>query len=126
MQLVITGPSGARTCSWESYASLRAQLLRKVEADLNSGRFRALDTIAKAEDGRAHKVDAVRLRLEALQARAALCDKRVGAAWGDWRQAAPAEFLEIVLALTARAVAGDRLVIRGEQGRERAHGRNRH
>jgi hypothetical protein len=110
MQLVIAGSSGARTCSWESYAVLRAQLRHRVEADQTSGRFRALDTVAKAAHSGAQAIDAVRLRLEVLQASAALGD--AGAVTRASKTHSPSEFSEAVLFLTARAVAGDRLLIR--------------
>lgn len=112
MQLVIAGSSGARTCSWESYAVLRAQLRHKVEADQTSGRFRALDTVAKAAHSGAQAIDAVRLRLEVLQASAALGGKDAGAVTRASKTHAPDEFSQAVLFLTARAVAGDRLLIR--------------
>jgi hypothetical protein len=40
--------------------------------------------------------------------------KRAGKAQRNAQRAAPGGFLEIVLSLTARSVAGDRLVIRAE------------
>jgi hypothetical protein len=112
MQLVIAGSSGARTCSWESYAVLRAQLRHKVEADQTSGRFRALDSVARAAHSGAQAIDAVRLRLEVLQAGAALGDQDAAAVAPALQRPAPGEFSEVVLFLTARAVAGDRLLIR--------------
>jgi hypothetical protein len=72
MKLVITGRSGAGMCDWDSFALLRDNVQHFVEGGVQSGRFSALHGIARAVDGHSCKVDAVRLRLEVLQASSAL------------------------------------------------------
>jgi hypothetical protein len=72
MKLVFTGRSGAGLCDWDSFALLRDNVQHFVEGGVLSGRFSALHGIAQAVDGDSCRVDAVRLRLEVLQAWAAL------------------------------------------------------
>ena len=72
LKLVFTGPAGAGLCDWESFALLRDNVQHFVEGGVQSGRFSALYGIARAVDGHAYAVDAVRLRLEVLQAWRAL------------------------------------------------------
>lgn len=72
MKLVFTGRSGAGLCDWESFALLRDNVQHFVEGGVQSGRFSALHGIARAVDGHSCVVDAVRLRLEVLQAWRAL------------------------------------------------------
>jgi hypothetical protein len=80
MKLVFTGRAGAGLCDWESFALLRDNVQHFVEGGLQSGRFSALHGIARAVDGDACIVDAVRLRLEVLQAWSALWSVRVDGA----------------------------------------------
>ena len=77
MKLVFTGRTGAGLCDWESFALLRDNVQHFVEGGVPGGRFSALHGIAKAVDGEACVVDAVRLRLEVLQAWSALWPVRV-------------------------------------------------
>jgi hypothetical protein len=72
MKLVFTGRAGAGLCDWESFALLRDNVQHFVEGGAQSGRFSAMHGIARAVDGDAYVVDAVRLRLEVLQAWSAL------------------------------------------------------
>lgn len=72
MKLVITGRAGAGLCDWDSFALLRDNVQHFVEGGVQSGRFSALHGIARAVDGHPCLVDAVRLRLEVLQAWSAL------------------------------------------------------
>ncbi len=67
-------------CDWESFALLRDNVQHFVEGGVQSGRFSALHGIARAVDGDAYAVDAVRLRLEVLQAWSALWPVRVDGA----------------------------------------------
>jgi hypothetical protein len=80
LKLVFTGPAGAGLCDWESFALLRDNVQHFVEGGVQSGRFSALHGIARAVDGDAYEVDAVRLRLEVLQAWRALWTVRVDGA----------------------------------------------
>jgi hypothetical protein len=80
LKLVFTGPAGAGLCDWESFALLRDNVQHFVEGGVQSGRFSALHGIAQAVDGDAYAVDAVRLRLEVLQAWSALWPVRVDGA----------------------------------------------
>ena len=80
MKLVFTGRAGAGLCDWESFALLRDNVQHFVEGGMQSGRFSALHGIAKAVDGDACVIDAVRLRLEVLQAWNALWPVRVDGA----------------------------------------------
>lgn len=72
MKLVFTGRSGAGLCDWDSFALLRDNVQHFIEGGIQSGRFSALHGIARAVDGEVCAVDAVRLRLEILQAWSAL------------------------------------------------------
>ncbi len=72
MKLVFTGRTGASLCDWESFALLRDNVQHFVEGGVRSGRFSALHGIATAVDGESCAVDAVRLRVEVLQASRAL------------------------------------------------------
>lgn len=72
MKLVFTCRSGAALCDWESFALLRDNVQHFIEGGSQSGRFAALHEIARAVDGHACSVDAVKLRLEVLQAWSAL------------------------------------------------------
>ena len=74
MKLAITGRQGAGLCEWDDYALLRDNVQHYVEAGTQGGRFRALHGIASAVDGRQCVVDAVRLRVEVLQAWEALSE----------------------------------------------------
>ena len=77
MRLVFTGRAGAGLCDWDSFALLRDNVQHFVEGGVQSGRFSALHSIASAVDGHQCAVDAVRLRLEVLQAWSALWSVRV-------------------------------------------------
>lgn len=72
MKLAITGRQGAGLCEWDEFALLRDNVQHYVEAGTQGGRFRALHGIASAVDGKPYVVDAVRLRIEVLQAWEAL------------------------------------------------------
>lgn len=72
MKLIFTGRAGAGLCDWESFALLRDNVQHFVEGGVQSGRFSALHGIARAVDGDSCTIDAVRLRLEVLQAWSAL------------------------------------------------------
>jgi hypothetical protein len=72
IKLIFTGRAGAGLCDWESFALLRDNVQHFVEGGVQSGRFAALHSIARAVDGAPCEVDAVRLRLEVLQAWGAL------------------------------------------------------
>jgi hypothetical protein len=80
LKLVFTGRAGAGLCDWESFALLRDNVQHFIEGGVQSGRFSALHGIARAVDGDAYAVDAVRLRLEVLQAWRALWPVRVDGA----------------------------------------------
>lgn len=80
MRLVFTGRAGAGLCDWDSFALLRDNVQHFVEGGVQSGRFSALHSIARAVDGDRCVVDAVRLRLEVLQAWSALWPVRVESA----------------------------------------------
>lgn len=80
LKLVFTGRAGAGLCDWESFALLRDNVQHFVEGGVQSGRFSALHGIARAVDGDPYAVDAVRLRLEVLQAWRALWPVRVDGA----------------------------------------------
>lgn len=77
MKLVFIGRAGAGLCDWESFALLRDNVQHFVEGGVESGRFSALHGIARAVDGDAYLVDAVRLRLEVLRAWSALWPVKV-------------------------------------------------
>jgi hypothetical protein len=72
MKLVFTSRSGAALCDWESFALLRDNVQHFIEGGSPSGRFSALHEIARAVDGQVCAIDAVKLRLEVLQAWSAL------------------------------------------------------
>jgi hypothetical protein len=125
MQLIISGRQGAHTCSWKSYALLHEDVLALLEQGQPSGRFQGLHSIRRAASAGPQSIDAVRLRLEALQVRAAVAKVRLArkrarsarpqSVAGDSRPPLPRaarRILRSILALTTHAVAGDRLEVR--------------
>lgn len=105
MKLVITGRAGAGLCDWDSFALLRDNVQHFVEGGVLSGRFSALHGIARAVDGHSCKVDAVRLRLEVLQAWSALWPVRVDGAAVSSRTRAVREGATLPVAASVTSLA---------------------